>query len=154
MDAGALERMLDEAFDHAIVRHGFTDYMRDYEVVVFMTADPRTGIEPSYVRYLFRHCVEARCETAVPAETWERSLDDRLIDHETGVDLEGFVWGVKWQPMYPGAKVLPASDASRRWSRALGLDFHEVLIETNTHRLTLIFSELRTIELTDDERSL
>ncbi|MFE0648748.1 hypothetical protein ACFVZH_09205 [Streptomyces sp. NPDC059534] len=43
--------------------------MRDYEVIVYATADPRTGIKPSHVRYLFRYCVEARCETSVPAET-------------------------------------------------------------------------------------
>lgn len=53
MDVAALERALDEAFDHAVVYHGFTDYMRDYEVVVYMTADPTTGITPAYLRYLF-----------------------------------------------------------------------------------------------------
>lgn len=147
MDTAVLKRMLDETFDHAIVHHGYTDYMRDYEVVLHMTADPSTGIEPSCVRYLFRYCVEVRCETAVSAEIWRGSLDDRLLDYDTGVDLDGFFWGVKWHPMYPGAKLLPPSDAARRWSRELGLDFHDVLIETNTHRLTLLFSDLRVTEL-------
>lgn len=147
MDTAVLQQMLDETFDHGVVHHGYTDYMRDYEVVVYMTAAPSTGIEPSYLRYLFRHCVAARCETSVPEETWRCSLDDRLIDYETGVDLDGFVWGVKWHPMYPGAKLLPQSDAARRWSKALGTDFHDVLIETNAHRLTLLFSELRVTEV-------
>lgn len=147
MDVAELERLLDEAFDHAVVYHGYTDYMRDYEVIVYMTADPRTGIEPAHRRYLFRYCVEARCESSVPPETWRASLDDRLIDHEAGADLDGYVWGVKWHCLYPGASILPESEAARRWSGATGLDFHEVHIETNAHRLTLIFSDLRVSEV-------
>ncbi|WP_326692257.1 MULTISPECIES: hypothetical protein [unclassified Streptomyces] len=143
MDAAVLEQMLEETFDQAVVHHGFTNYMRDYEVFVYATADPRTGVGPAYLRHLFRYCVEARCETSVSAETWRGSLDERLIDHETGVDLDGYVWGVKWHCLYPGAKVLPESEATRRWSREVGIDFHEVLIETNAHRLTLTFSDLQ-----------
>jgi hypothetical protein len=121
--------------------------MRDYEVIVYAAADPRTGVTPSHLRYLFRYCVEARCETSVPAETWRVSLDDRLIDHESGADLDGYVWGVKWHCLYPGAKLLPASEATRHWSKALGIDFHEVRIETNAHNLTLLFSDLQVSEV-------
>ncbi|MEU5485014.1 hypothetical protein AB0H11_47155 [Streptomyces mirabilis] len=88
-----------------------------------------------------------RCETSVPAETWRVSLDDRLIDHETGLDLGGYVWGVKWHCLYPGAKLLPESEATRRWSKALGLDFHEVRIESNAHNLALLFSDLQVSEV-------
>jgi hypothetical protein len=147
MDTAVLEQMLDETFDHAVVHHGYTNYMRDYEVIVYATADPRTGIAPSHRRYLFRYCVEARCETSVPAETWRVSLDDRLIDHETGVDLDGYVWGVKWHALYPGAKLLPGSKATHRWSKVLGIDFHEVRIETNAHNVTLLFSDLQVSEV-------
>ncbi|RST00191.1 hypothetical protein EF910_32715 [Streptomyces sp. WAC07149] len=147
MDTAVLEQMLDEAFDHAVVHHGYTDYMRDYEVVIHATADPRTGVAPSYLRYLFRYCVEARCETSVPAEIWRVSLDDRLVDHETGVDLDGYVWGVKWHSLYPGARLLPESEAALRWSRALGIDFHEVHLRTDAHNLTLLFSELQVTEI-------
>lgn len=147
MDTAVLEQMLDEAFDHAVVHHGYTDYMRDYEVIVHVTADPRTGIMPSHLRYLFKYCVEARCGTTVPAETWRTSLDDRLIDHETGVDLDGYVWGVKWHCLYPGAKLLPESESTRRWSNALGIDFHEVRLESNAHNVTLLFSELQVSEV-------
>ncbi|MFI8074320.1 hypothetical protein ACIF85_36925 [Streptomyces sp. NPDC086033] len=147
MDTALLEQMLDETFDHAVVHHGYTNYMRDYEVIVYATADPRTCITPSYRRYLFRYCVEARCETSVPAETWGRSLDDRLIDHEIGVDLDGYVWGVKCHCLYPGAKLLPESEATRRWSTAVGIDFHEVRVETNAHNLSLLFSDLQVSEV-------
>lgn len=114
MDAAVLEQMLDETFDHAVVHHGYTNYMRDYEVIVYATADPRTGITPSHLRYLFRCCVEARCETSVPAKTWRVSLDDRLIDHETGVDLDGYVWGgggtaCTREPSFPPSRRRPAA---------------------------------------------
>jgi hypothetical protein len=98
--------MLDEVFDQALVYHGFTDYMRDYEVVVCMTAAPGTGIAPVYRRLLFRYCVQAGCQTTVAPRVWRSSLDDRLIEYETGVDLDGYVWGVKWQDLYPGASVV------------------------------------------------
>jgi hypothetical protein len=143
MDPGELRRALDEIFDQALVRHGFVPYMRDYELVVHATADPATGIEPAELRYLFRHCVQANCATTVPAETWRGSLDDRLIDYATGVDLDGYVWGVNWQVLYPGATLVTDSPAARRWATALGIDFHEVRIQTNAHDLTLVFSDLR-----------
>ncbi|MFB8402423.1 hypothetical protein [Streptomyces sp. NPDC055912] len=147
MDSAVLQQMLDEAFDHAVVHHGYTNYMRDYEVIVYATAAPDTGIQPAYLRYLFRYCVEARCETSVPAVTWRVSLDDRLVDYETGADLDGYVWGVKWHLLYPGAKLMPESEVARRWSRAVGIDFHDVLIESNAHRLTLVFSDLQVTEV-------
>jgi hypothetical protein len=147
MDNAVLEQMLDEVFDHAVVHHGYTNYMRDYEVIVFANAAPSSDISPAHLRYLFRHCVEARCETSVSEETWRISLDDRLIDYETGVDLDGFVWGVNWHCLYPGAKLLPESEATRRWSKALGIDFHEIRIETNAHNLTLLFSDLQVSEV-------
>ncbi|MFE6787535.1 hypothetical protein ACFVFF_35265 [Streptomyces sp. NPDC057680] len=147
MDSAVLQQMLGEAFDHAVVHHGYTNYMRDYEVIVYATAAPDTGIQPAYLRYLFRYCVEARCETSVPAATWRVSLDDRLVEYETGADLDGYVWGVKWHLLYPGAKLLPESEVARRWSRAVGIDFHDVVIESNAHRLTLVFSDLQVTEV-------
>lgn len=147
VDAVALQQALDEVFDQALVYHGFTDYMRDYEVIVYATADPRTGVRPAYLRYLFRYCVEARCQTTIEPGIWRRSLDDRLVDYETGVDLDGYVWGVKWQPLYPGAKVVAESPSARAWAESLGMEFHEVRLESNAHDLTLVFSDLQVSEL-------
>ena len=45
--------------------------------------------------------------------------------------------------MYPGSRVLADSERAKRWSRALGRQFHEVRIETNGHDLNLVFAELR-----------
>ncbi|MFF1414506.1 hypothetical protein ACFVX6_32805 [Streptomyces sp. NPDC058289] len=145
MDVAVLQQMLDEVEDNAVVHHGYTSYMRDYEIIVYVGVDPQSN-EPAHLRYLFRYCVDARCVTSVVAPTWRMSLDDRLIDYETGVDLDGFVWGVKWANL-TCSQVLLESEAAGQWSRAVGIDFHEVLVDTNAHSLTLIFSDLRISEV-------
>jgi hypothetical protein len=43
--------------------------------------------------------------------------------------------------------MIPASPTARHWSEALGLDFHEVRIETNGHNLSLVFSDLVVTEV-------
>jgi hypothetical protein len=144
-----VQQLLDDVFDQALIHHGFTDHMRDYELVVHCTADPRTGIGPRSLRYLFETCVHATAATAVSEEVWARSLDDRLIDHRTGVDLDGYVWGVKRQVLYPGTRLVPDSERAEHWSNALGLDFHEVRIGTNGHDLTLVFSDLEVAEVAE-----
>ncbi|OPG09540.1 hypothetical protein B1R27_05520 [Streptomyces sp. GKU 895] len=146
MDITALSEALDQIEDGAVVHHGFTDYLRDYEVVVYMTADPTTSIPPAHLRYLFRYCVAARCETSLVPRVWQKSLDDRLIDHATADGLDGWVWGVKWANL-ERARVLPESDAARRWADELGIDLHTVRIETQVHDLDLVFSELEITEL-------
>ncbi len=74
-------------------------------------------------------------------------MGDRLIDQETGAELDGYVWGVMWHCLYSGAKILPESEATRRWAKALGIDFHEVPIETNAPDLILRFSCLQASEV-------
>lgn len=147
MDVAALERALNNAFDHAVAYHGFTDYMRDYEVIVYMTVDPKTGIAPAHHRYLFRYCVEADCRTTVAPAIWRDSLDERLTHCETGADLDGYVWGVKWHCLYPGGRIVSDSARAAAWAEAIGIDFHEVSLSTNAHELTLVFSDLQVSEL-------
>lgn len=142
MDSAAITALLDEVFDQGIVYHGFTDYMRDYEVVYYCTADPRTGVRPEHRRYRFKYCVSAEITTALSPETWQASLDDRLTSYAEGVDLPGYVWGVKWQVNYPGAALVEKSKTAARWSKDLGIPFHEVMIETNGHNIRLVFSEI------------
>lgn len=50
MDAVALQQALDDVFDQVLIYHAFTNYMRDYEAIIYATADPRTGIRPSHLR--------------------------------------------------------------------------------------------------------
>jgi len=124
--------------------------MRDYEAIVYLTADPRTGIPPAYLRYLFRYCVEAHSRTTLSPQTWQSSLDERLIDHATGADLDGYVWGAKWQSLYPGGSIVTGSTRAEAWTKAIGIDFHEVRLAANGHELTLVFSDLHVSELAPD----
>ncbi|WP_455432012.1 YxiG-like protein [Streptomyces smyrnaeus] len=39
-----------------------------------------------------------------------------------------------------GRPLLLESEATRRWSTAIGIDSHDVRIKTNAHNLTLLFS--------------
>jgi hypothetical protein len=147
VDTARLKSDLDNIFDQALIFHGFTSYMRDYEMFAYCTADPRTGIAPEHLRYLFKLCVVAETETAIPEEIWSRSLDERLIDYDQGKDLGGYVWGTQWQVLYPGAKIIEESTRASHWTSALERDFHEVRVETNGHNLTLIFSELEVTQV-------
>ena len=142
VDSSQIQTAFDDIFDQALVFHGFADYMRDYDIYIYATADPRTGIQPEHLLYRFTHCVRATVTTAVHPEVWKQSLDERLVDYEQGRNLDGYVWGVKWQVLDPGMKLVPDSAEARQWSRELGLPFHEATIETNGHNLSLVFSDL------------
>lgn len=84
MEITELRRALDDVFDQAVVYHAHTNYMRDYEVIVYVTVDPSTGIQPTHLRYVFTHCVQAEARTALSPPTWRDSLDERLTDPEIG----------------------------------------------------------------------
>jgi hypothetical protein len=75
---------------------------------------------------------------------WSRSLDDRFTDFQSAkeADLNGFVWGTKWQCLYPGLTIVRGSPEAGDWTKNLGIPFHEVLIETNVHNIRLVFAEL------------
>jgi hypothetical protein len=122
-----LQPALDDVFDHALIHHGFTPYMRDYELIVHASADPASGIQPAYLRYLFRFCVEATTRSMLSRDTWQRSCDDR--------------------PLYPEFRVVADSARARAWSEALGTDFHEVHMESNAHDVTLVFADLTVTEV-------
>ena len=140
-----IQRAFDEVLDQAVVFRGFADYMRDYDVDIYATADPLKGIEPEHLRYRFTHCVRATATSAVRPDVWSRSLADEFTDYEEWLragEPDGYVWGVKWQGLYPGMRPMSPTDETRQWSERLGLPFQEVLIETNGHNLALAFSDL------------
>ncbi len=142
VDSAGMQRALASLLDRALVFHGFTNYMRDYEMITYDSdvADP--GLPPAFDRYLFRYCVEVAVTTTVAPEAWRVSLDDRLIDYDGGADVDGYVWGVKWQELYPGARLVPASARAATWSEKVGIEFHEAVVEGNGHKVQLVFSEL------------
>ena len=143
MDLLEINAAFENAFDQSLVFHGFTEYMRDYEMVVQLSADPRTGIPTEFFRYVFVNCVQANASTALTPGIWARSLDERLIDYESGSDLDGYVWGVKWQVLYPGFALVSDSQVAGLWSSKLGIPFYEARVESNGHNLDLVFSDLR-----------
>ncbi len=147
--AAEIAGAFDEVFDQAVLFHGYADFMRDYDVVIYAAAAPSTGIKPDHRLYRFRHCVRASATTAVRDDVWPKSLDDRLTDYETGVDVDGYVWGVKCQALYPGFRLVGNSREAAEWSKRLGIPMFEAVMETNGHNVRLVFSALEVTVLVD-----
>lgn len=142
VNTSQIRAAFDDVFDQAVLFHGFTNYMRDYDVFVYATADPRTGIRPEHLRYRFIHCVRAAVTSALGPATWKQSLDERLTDYDQGKDLDGYVCGVQWQELYPGMELVPESAEARHWTDELGIPFREAIVTMNAHVLSLVFSDL------------
>ena len=147
MNTAEIKASFDDVFDQGVLAHGFTDYLRDYDVFINVVADPRTGIAPAHLRYRFTHCVRATAMTSVPPEIWKRSLDPRLIGPDLEDDVDGYFWGVRWQVLYPGMQLVVDSPEAARWSSEVGISFHEALVEGNGHQLSLVFSDLIVKEI-------
>ena len=135
-------------FGNAIVEHHFTPYMRDYDIVVEVTAAVPDGSR-SYVasRYLYRftHCVMAHISSSLSEETWRDSWSDGFINFENWEKAgapSGYVWGVCWSEAYPGLSYVENSEFAREWSKRLGKTMHEVTIESNSQNFTLIFHDV------------
>ena len=150
MDPADLAARLDQLFDCELVHHGFTSYMRDYELVVFQSTDPRSGIAPRHLRFLFRCCPEASVRSELAPDVWSTSMDDRLLDqHHVTLQSSGYAWGVQAQELYPGAVVVADSDRARWWSEQVGVPFHEIEVSANAHHLRLVFAGLEVTEIAD-----
>jgi hypothetical protein len=146
-------------FDSAIVSHGFTEYLRDYDVVIDVPAAlppevPIGDTTGSYIqgryRYRFTHCPEVRVSTEVRDEVWQYSWDDVFIDNEAweaAGNPEGFVWGVNWADADPGLSYVTDSPLAVSWSERLAQEMHEIAIETNTVALRLVCYALRINQL-------
>jgi hypothetical protein len=131
----------EDFFDSAILRHGFVDYMRDYEIIVSgRDGPPRNDVH----RYLFIGCVEATYEIAIAPQHVTSSLADEFVF--AGPDKpepDGFIWGVRWASAYPGTTYVDNGAGARKWSALLERPMHEVLVKTNAYSLRLIFADLR-----------
>ena len=137
-----------EMFDVAILWHGFTAYMRDYDVIVEVG-----GTGQGRYRYRFTHCPEANVSTQVSDEVWQESWDDLYTDYQKWLDSgepEGFVWGASWSMAYPGLSYLDDSPLAAEWAGRFGKPMHEVVIETEVFRLKLIFHDVIIQKLSDE----
>jgi hypothetical protein len=113
-------------FDQAVVEHGFTRYLRDYDVIVDRGAPVPNGaldagadrygyIEARY-RYRFAHCVAVTVETKVRDETWRISWDDHFTDFDAwkrAGEPEEFLFGVCWADAYPDGQLVENSALAR-----------------------------------------
>jgi hypothetical protein len=135
-------------FDVAILGHGFTPYMRDYDVVV-----EAGGIGAGRYLYRFTHCPEAKVVTTVRDESWLESWDDLFTNYKHWEDAgepEGFVWGTCWSMAYPGLELHEDSELAVSWSQRLQKTMHEVTIETEAFLLQLVFHDLLIQKLSED----
>jgi hypothetical protein len=136
--------------DAAIIRHGFTDYMRDYEVIVAArNGPPNTDIH----KYQFIGCAEAICSTQLvrtfhePTSPFGTSLADDFVfsgpDYPEKDDPKGFIWGVRYADVLSGWIYEENGKRARFWSDVIGRKMHEVTVETNAYRLKLVFADIR-----------
>jgi hypothetical protein len=148
METRELEEIMAafDLFDNALLFHAYKPYMRDYELIVQVHVGPA---ERGTYSYLFRYCVESKVRTSVPDHIYRKSLDDRLVEYESGKDLDGYVWGMNWSSLYPGWTLHAGSEKATNWTERIGLPFHEVQIEGNAFSITLIFSDLVVTKLSD-----
>jgi len=145
----------DRFLDSVIVSHGFTQYLRDYDLVINVPAalPPDVPIEDttgSYIegryRYRFTHCPEVRVTTEIRDEVWQYSRDDEFIDYqawEAAGYPAGFVWGVNHADAYPRLSYVTDSPLAASWAERLAREMHEVVIETNVIALRLVCHDLR-----------
>lgn len=134
----------EDFYDAAIMRHGFTDYMRDYEIIVgARNGPPNTDMH----KYQFIGCVEAHYETKLGRD-FELSIQDDFVysgpDYPNKPDPDGFIWCVRFAETWAGGlKYIDHGERAKYWSKAIGRNMHEVTIETNAYLLRLVFADIR-----------
>jgi hypothetical protein len=136
--------------DAVIFRHGFTDYIRDYEIIVgARNGPPHTDIH----KYQFIGCAEAICSTHLvrtfhePTSIFGQSLADEFVfsgpDYPEKDDPNGFIWGVRFAEVLSGWAYIENGKRARFWSDAVRRKMHEVYVDTNAYRLELVFADIR-----------
>jgi hypothetical protein len=140
---------LRDILDVAILRHGFSEYNRDYDFV-FETDSPD---DSGQFLLRFKHVYELSYLTALTTDTLKVSTSDNFTDYkkwlETG-EKEGFVWGVNYALAYPGFTILDNSAKADKWTKILGFEMFNVTLETETYKIDLVTSDFEIVKLNDD----
>jgi hypothetical protein len=140
---------LTDIFDVAILRHGFSEYNRDYDFV--FEADSTDDSGQFLLR--FKHVYELSYLTSLTTDTLKISTSDNFTDYkkwqETG-DKEGFVWGVNYALAYPGFTILDNSFKADKWTKTLGFQMYNVILETETYKIDFVTSDFEIIKLNND----
>jgi hypothetical protein len=100
VDESQLDEGLEELFDNELLHHGYTNYMRDYELVVYQSVDPdpRYGLVPRHLRLVFRMCTLAEIRSTVRPDVWATSLDDSLVESHS---VTPSCYGYSEEPLPP-----------------------------------------------------
>lgn len=75
-----IQENIDALIDVGILMHGFTSYMRDYDVILEWASFSNT---PGTFRYRFTHCVKAVVDTTVKDEFWQAAWSKVFTDYKT-----------------------------------------------------------------------
>lgn len=118
LESSDFDEVCSVIYDGSLLHHGFADHSRDYEALVDLY--PAQAEERRLLT--FQKCVVANVESGLRPDTWQVSLDDRNLNWEqwNDSDLTGYVWGVKYECLEPGGRVVtgspfgPRSDESCR----------------------------------------
>ena len=147
------EIKLDDIYDVAITKHGFTDYVRDYK---FEIEANWIGDLAGKYDLIFKHCYELTYKTLIDDDTIIQSWNDLFTDFgvwEKNNEPEGFVWGTNWSLAYPGFKEIINSEKAKIWSEKLGKKMKEVNLQANSFEINLIY-EKWSLEKINDNTSL
>ena len=125
-----------------ILKHGYTDYMRDYEVLVCSLLGPPWD---DLHKYQFVGCVEAHCQSVIDPQIYSDSMSDENIlcaEEESAEQPDGFIWGVRSSEI-PSIDFFQGTDSSDFWSDKLRAPCYEARLVTEAYSLKLVFHELR-----------
>jgi len=134
--------------DFGVMHHGFAPHGRDY-VLVLQAAGT--------YEMILTHVVELHYETRVHDQVWPKSWDDCLTDYaawEAAGEPDGYVWGTNWSLAYPGLDTPDDDPIAAQWSQRLGKPMFFLALETDRFRLSLVFHDVRTRKLSDDDSSV
>ena len=146
---------LDDIYDVAILRHGFTNYARDYQF--YIAAYQWIGdLEGSYV-LTFSHCYDLTYKTLVPDDVLKESWDDLFIDYKTwkkNNEPNGMVWGINWSLAFPGFKEVVNSDKAMDWSKRLDKPMKEVKLETTSFEISLTYENWKLEKISNEASTI
>jgi hypothetical protein len=131
--------LLHDPADGTILRHGFSDSFRDYELEVEIV-NPESTCNNYTFKFIL--CVVANIECILPTSVLTHSLNDRLLKLPPP-DISGYVWGVNALVLYPGWHIDVDSEIAREWSNQTGLPFFDIVFETNVQRIELVFTDVK-----------
>jgi hypothetical protein len=135
-----LQAAWNAMYDGEILRHGYTDYQRDYDFIMWSPYETAPFV---WSRYRLTHCVEVDVRPALSDETWRLSVDDLNLDLQRW-STDDRARGHVWVPSHAieRAEVLGQSERAQRRAAAIGVPCHEMKIKTNVQQISLAFSDL------------